>query len=349
MLKTLAITHCRNISNLRLNFSSGFNILLGKNGSGKTSILESIHLLALARSFRTHLASRAIQEQQDALSVYGELSDGTSLGVMKPKTGLGQVRMNGEQPSQVAELAKCLPFQLIDPQSYRLLDGGPKARRQFIDWAVFHVEHAFYDTWRQYKRALKHRNAALRQQLASSEITLWDRMLCETAQQMHEMRERVLTAFIDILNPLIEVLLPYSIEIRYTKGWKESLAACLEHDLTRDLALGYTQSGPHRADLKVIVNNKPAVDVLSRGQQKLLVSALHIAQGRLLQTLSGKKCLYLIDDFNAELDADNQNLLLNQLSALEAQVILATTESQHLSEVIERESSTLFHVEQLLG
>lgn len=349
MLKTLSITHCRNISNLRLTLSPKFNVLLGKNGCGKTSILEGIHYLALARSFRTHLASRAIQENQNALSVYGELTDGTTLGVMKGRNGLSQVKLNGESTAQSAELAKSLPLQLVDPQSYRLLEGGPKARRQFMDWAVFHVEHAFFQAWRQYRRALKHRNAALKQQLSTKEVAMWDPVLIDTANEMDAMREKTLAAFTVIFNQMISELLPYSIDIRYIKGWKGDLLDCFAADSARDTAMGYTQSGPHRADLRVNVNGKPAIDVLSRGQQKLLVSALHLSQGKLLQQFTGQTCLYLIDDFNAELDSDNQQLLLTQLSALNAQVILATTDSRQLSELTEGSGCALFHVEPLIA
>lgn len=348
MLNQLIIENVRKIKSLHKNLSPSFNIIVGKNGSGKTSILEAIHTLALGRSFRTHMSSRLIHHDADHLTVHAHLPQFGSIGVSKPRNGKTTIKLNNDNTCRTADLAKTLPLQLIDPHSYRLFEGGSKNRRQFLDWSVFHVEHAFLQSWRRYQRALKHRNALLRADAIPKEIKLWDQACLQEAIHIDKMRRDTLVHLEAVFTEVCEKLLPEPVFIEFSPGWKEELGLekCLEQNLMRDKALGYTQSGPHRADLKFLVGDKPAVDILSRGQQKLAVSALHIAQGRLLQKLKERRCIYLIDDFNAELDADNQKLLLTQLQDLDAQVFIATTDLGSVQQVEVLPDTKVFHVKQ---
>ena len=121
------------------------------NGSGKTSVLEAIHLLGLARSFRSARLLPVIQYEQLACTVFGqvELAEGghSSLGISRDRGGEFQIRIDGQNARSAAQLAEILPLQLINPDSFRLLEGAPKIRRQFLDWGVFHVEPRFMATW----------------------------------------------------------------------------------------------------------------------------------------------------------------------------------------------------------
>lgn len=345
-------TNVRNLKPLRIIPSSGCNILWGSNGSGKTSILEAMHLLGLGRSFRTHLNSHILQYEKDAFSIFGvvEGADGqkVTMGLEKSANTPTQIKLAGETHHSLAKLANALPLQLINADSYQLLNAGPKYRRQFLDWGLFHVEQLFYSTWKRYQQALQQRNAALRNNLKNSEIVLWNPQLIAAAMLLNQQRQQFVANFMPIFNKLLKELLPaIELDVMYIQGWNKDydLEVVLESSLVRDKALTYTQYGPHRADIHLKVGKLLAKDVLSRGQQKLVVSALRLAQGLMLQQHTAKTCVYLIDDLPAELDIERRRLLGEVLQQLQAQVFITSVDLEGIADLVQARETKMFHVE----
>ena len=351
-LTHLKANNFRNLNNLELNPSPLFNILYGDNGSGKTSCLEAIYYLGLARSFRSRLAPRIITHEQPHLSLHTQLQShnrSITLGIERHQNGSSKIRINGEDSSSGAALAEALPLQLIDSSSHNLLTGGPKPRRQFMDWGVFHVEHAFLSLWQNYYRALKQRNTAIKQHMPLSQIKLWDETLSQAGVEIDRYRQDYLAQLIPIFLDTWQTLMGIAdISIRYTRGWTEnkSLIECLQESASRDLQLGYTYFGIHRSDLFLSSHKTPVQDILSRGQQKLLVYALKLSQGKLLQQQTGKTCIYLIDDLSTELDQDKRQRAASVLATLGAQVFATGVFEHDLSHITSLQKSKLFHVEQ---
>jgi len=352
-LLRLKATSFRNLTALNIELSNGFNLIYGLNGSGKTSILESIHYLSLGRSFRTNLSNRVIQYQADSFSVFGVSMDetGATLAVGIEKFRQGKIRIkagNDVTPTQ-AELARVLPLQLINPDSYSLLIDGPKLRREFIDWGVFHVEPHFFSLWQRFQRALKQRNASLQQAAPPAQTKAWDVEMVTSAQDLAQLRrdylQKLTPLFFIILAELIELT---DLTLEYHQGWEEgrNLVEVLESNFHRDLMQGYTQFGPQRADLVLKVQGSPVQDVLSRGEQKLVVLALRLAQGVLLRDLTGKCCIYLLDDISAELDSERRRYVVKYLAKLEAQVFATAVDQASLLELIDYKTTKMFHVEQ---
>ena len=150
LLKTLNVSQVRNLESISLDCDPVANIIYGANGSGKTSILESIFLLGRGRSFKHRDLRLVINSRSEQLVVsaktYKSLSDTThQLGIKRTAKGDFEARFDGRSIKSAAELAAELPLQLIDAQSFSLIAGGPLQRRQFIDWGVFHVEHHLID------------------------------------------------------------------------------------------------------------------------------------------------------------------------------------------------------------
>lgn len=346
MLQKITISGFRNISSAVFHPSKSFNLFVGPNGSGKTSILEAIYHFSLGRSFRTHLTSRVIQHELDAFTLFAQMYDGNMLGITKHQDSSSIYKLNGKSCQSIAELTSLLPVQLINPHSYSLLEGGPSNRRSFLDWGVFHVKPHFFELWKRYRKALKNRNSALKQGMPDKEIRLWDHLLVESAQAIHELREEQLSLFMNAFRPLLKEILGLDIDISLYPGWSRELpfSDMLSRQYARDKALGYTQSGAHRADLRITSQKLPVVDVLSRGQQKLLIFALKLSQGRMLDSLCHKECIYLVDDFNAELDAENQQIFLRELQKINAQVFLATTSQDYATLVADIPETSVFHV-----
>ncbi len=352
-LLRLKATQFRNLVSVNIEPHAHFNLLFGANGSGKTSILETIYFLGLGRSFRTSQASRIIHYEHDSLSVFGQIEGegGITLntGIEKNRQGKVRIKVGNEVVGSLVELARALPLQLINPDSYSLLNGGPGPRREFLDWGVFHVEHHFFPLWQRYQRALKQRNASLQQGRPAAQTKVWDTEMVTAAEELSRMRreylEKLTPVFFAILAELIEL---DELVVTYAPGWNKdhSLQEILEAAFHRDAVLGYTQYGPHRADIIIRVNTIPAQDVLSRGEQKLLVLALRLAQGMLLRELTGKKCIYLLDDLAAELDLDRRAHVVQVLARLQAQVFATAVERDALSDLSQHCETKMFHVEQ---
>lgn len=350
-LKRLIIKQFRNIKACDIALSAGFNFLIGVNGSGKTSLLEAIYLLGHGRSFKSALTGRVIQNDFNELFVHGRYlnSDGFELpiGINKQRDGSTEVKIGGQSGQKLAQLAQVLPLQLIHPEGFELITDGPKHRRAFIDWGVFHTQSGFYDVWGRLKRLSKQRNALLKSAKSYQELSYWDQELAQLAEKIDAWR----TEYVEQLKSVAEVIcrsfLPeFDIQLKYYRGWEKetSYADILERNFERDQQLGYTFSGPNKADLRIKVNNTPVEDVLSRGQLKLMMCALRVAQGQHLTEMTGKQCIYLIDDFASELDSQRRKRLAKCLKETGAQVFVSSITAGQIADM-QDEDGTVFHVE----
>jgi DNA replication and repair protein RecF len=354
-LSRLVLTGFRNIDEASLQLSPGFNLIYGNNGSGKTSLLEAIYLLGMGRSFRSHLQKPLIAHQHNQATVFGETSNGLTLGVQRPLRGSQIVKVGGKPAEGLAQLSRALPLQLINSDTFALLEGSPNERRQFLDWGVFHVEHSFLEYWRRTRQALDQRNALLRAEASANEIEPWSQELAYSAGQMDESRQR----YLQQLQPLLEEQLAEvgspggkALSLTYLRGWDEAaeLGQQLTENLERDRRYGFTTIGPHKADLRFQINGQSVAEVLSRGQLKLLICNLKVAQARLLKQANSTQCLFLVDDLAAELDAENRTKVCQLLASLQTQVFMTSIELEQLAPIAlaqaekENLAATLFHV-----
>ncbi|AJC50147.1 DNA replication/repair protein RecF [Coxiella endosymbiont of Amblyomma americanum] len=343
----LKIHKFRNLQEIAIVPSSGFNFFFGLNGSGKTSLLESIYFLGVKRSFRTHLNRRLVQHTTDSFTIFTTIEEKkqlTSIGIEQYRSGDCRLKINGKEIFHWAILAKQLPLCLLGITSHRFLLDGPKIRRQFLDWLLFHIEPNFFPIWKRFHRLLKQRNAALKLRLPFDEITQWDQMLYEDAQQIHMLRKDIISEFSIIFVRVLKHFLPNIIILpSYYPGWqaKQSLLQQLRSNFKMDLQRGYTQIGPQRADFRLLIRELPAQDVLSQGQQKLVTYALYLSKGLFFQGKTKISPIYLIDDLVAELDIKKRRRVIDLLTQLQSQVFVTGTSAQ---EIIIPNSSVVFHV-----
>ncbi|NAW59414.1 MULTISPECIES: DNA replication/repair protein RecF [unclassified Vibrio] len=350
-LSRLIIQQFRNIKACDIALSPGFNFLIGPNGSGKTSVLEAVYLLGHGRSFKSSLTGRVIQNQCDELFVHGRFLNSDQfelpIGINKQRDGSTEVKIGGQTGQKLAQLAQVLPLQLIHPEGFDLLTDGPKHRRAFIDWGVFHTEAAFYDAWGRFKRLNKQRNALLKTATRYRELSYWDQQMAVLAEQISAWRAEYVEQMKGVAESICQTFLPeFDIQLKYYRGWDKETPyqEILEKNFERDQALGYTFSGPNKADLRIKVNGTPVEDVLSRGQLKLMVCALRVAQGQHLTDKTGKQCIYLIDDFASELDSQRRKRLADCLKATGAQVFVSSITDSQIADMRD-DSGRLFHVE----
>ncbi|MGE6342655.1 MULTISPECIES: DNA replication/repair protein RecF [Psychrobacter] len=396
MIERLQISHLRNLTQISLE-PAACNIIIGANGSGKTSLLEAIFLLSRGKSFRHYQPKRYIQHHQNNTTVHAKLNDSRTLAIQKQADATTILRLNQTTVYNQSVLTEQLPTLLIDPSTMDMLEQGSASRRQLLDWLVFHMKQGFHPQWMAYQRLLKQRNSLLKStrhltQVQLSELKSWDKGLSNHAALIHHYREQVFTEWQPYFAKSIVQLLPSYAEqlsLSYNAGYDTSVAldVQLNERLEQDLQLGYTRIGNHRADIHVhwhsneSVNDQTtdarkadsahgvqtklptlkeqAANVLSRGEKKLLITALRLSQLPLLlndgersdsikDDLSSRATpVVLLDDITAELDDRAIGILLSTLAKLPCQVFMTSLTDDILPLVNELWSQpNTFHVKQ---
>ncbi len=347
-LLKLDILAVRNIHQASLLPSPALNFITGPNASGKSSLLEAIYILGRSRSFRTSNVKQVIEFGQSDLIVSAKMQKNNAhiiqLGIQIGKKS--EIHINHEL-KQKADLAYCLPIQLIHPKSYHLIDAGPGIRRQFIDWGVFNQDHDFLSDWRKFSKILRHRNILLKKRKVS-ELDVWNDTFVQYAEAVTEYREN----YIRQLEPVFLQICQYFLDsdeyqLKFVHGWNQcrNLISVLEEELEKDLRLGYTYSGPQRSDFHLLINNKSARDYVSRGQMKLLVLSLMLAQVKLVNKLENNSVCILIDDLTSELDTENREKLVKYMDSLNCQVFMSSTELSGFGQIDHFTDYKVFHVE----
>ena len=335
----------RCLKNIELDADPHYNLVTGANASGKTSLLEALAYLGRGKSFRGAPTSNLVRHGEQEFVLFAKVSTGqrlASVGVRNGRAGL-EVHIDGSADAAVADLAALLPLAVIDPDVHDLVAAGPDQRRRYLDWIAFHVEHDFLGHWRRYRRALKQRNAALKSGAAG--LDAWDAELVEHGMKLDAARRATLA----ICEPSLEEqggeLLGGEVAFEYRPGWPEgrTLAEALADGVERDIAQGATQAGPHRADLKLIHDDRQARRLVSRGQQKLLACAMVLAATDVVQTQLERPMLLLLDDPAAELDSASLERLMGRVFALGSQVVATALDPKVLRFP---EEPARFHVEQ---
>lgn len=345
----LQIERFRNIPKAIVHPGSGFNFFYGENGAGKTSILEAIYHLGSGRSFRANQSQLLIQKNMQSFFLFAQvqhqLDSKIPMGIERFQDGRKSIRMAGDNVASLAILAQQLPLLFLGPESHRFFHDGPRLRRQVLDWGVFHVEHCFHSQWKLCETILKQRNSLLKIKAPYRDVLVWDVEFISAAEQLDQMRARYVSALQPIVARVLHTLLDMDgLTLIYERGWNLSLelSAVLKKNHERDMLLGYTQAGPHRADLQLVYKGSPAQTYLSQGQQKLAAYAVYLAQALLLEQLTAKKPVCLIDDLSSELDSGKRRSVLKVLTSLQTQVFITSTSYDDLE--LGEEPFQLFHV-----
>jgi len=349
-LKSLSIDRFRNIESARLDLAPRVNLFIGENAAGKTSVLEALFVLARARSFRTRNLDKVTFSGTDGFQLVTRVSQegkrDIPVGMSRTDKKL-IARIDGKPIQRLSELATLFPVQWLGGNLHRLIEEGPVYRRRYLDWGLFHVKQSYMPAWQRFQKLLRQRNAALRKGQSSQEINAWDVELAASGEALHQLREEYISRLGTLILEACEELLALSGELRlsYRRGWsaEQDYRQVLQAGLVKDREQGFTRSGPQRADLVLFYNDRPVNEQLSRGQLKLLVTGLKVAQARLLKQDAAQTSLFLMDDLGAELDRDNQLRVMCLLQSIEAQVFI-TAISEPAESGWDGEQMRRFHV-----
>lgn len=326
------------------------NLITGLNGAGKSSLLEAIHLLAYGRSFRGRVRDGLIRTEAASLEIFVEWIEGTGA---RRRAGLRhsgtqwEARLDGAPVDLLGTLSAAIAVLTFEPGSHALIDGPSESRRRYLDWGLFHVEPTFLSQWRRYARALKQRNALLKQGIGA-QLPAWEAELADAGERITKARKRYVGELGAGLGATASALSPElgPLGMEYSSGWKDqdlTLTDALLLARDRDLAAGFTTVGPHRANWHLQSPLWPAGEAPSRGQAKLCALACLLAQGEHFQQARREAPIFLLDDFAAELDRRHQHRLLEVLRGNAWQAFLTGTEPPL---ALEASDFAGFHVEQ---
>ena len=349
-LTQLQIKNFRNLEDTQLTPVQGVNLISGDNASGKTSLLEAIYYLSHVRSFRTQYVTDLILRQSPYLQLVANIETTDNIVVpfgIRRSRNKSEIRVNKQPVKRVSDIAAQFPVLAIHPDSYKLITGSPSQRRQYLDWGVFHVEHGFFQAWQRFKKALAQRNASLKSKQKYDVCQLWNNEIHNTAHYIDQLRQQ----YFDKLTPYFYQLTQQffnkdNVVIEYKRGWSPDIQLfdLLEENLQKERMKGFTQHGPHRAEITIKVNGQSAQTCISRGQQKLLVALMRLAQAMQFTEATNNPCVLLYDDLPAELDANHRRLILSVLSTMNIQLFVTAIEKEQI-DLSTWKVKKMFHVE----
>lgn len=345
IIRKLKVTNLRNLAGVEITAHQGLNYVFGDNGAGKTSLLESIAVLSRGRSFRTTQPTELNGPVDKSFQVFAKAIDDNGgenrLGLERcGKHWKG--RLNGRDVEHLSQLTRNLPIVLMEPDSHLLVSGPPETRRRYLDWGMFHVEHGFLDVWRKFSKALKQRNAALRNS-NTAVLDSIDVVLAEYGSRLGELRKKHSASLSGGIDGMMKELSSsvQHVGISYMDGWKtESYLESLQSKREKDIDRGVTGTGPHRADLTLTCDDTPARSVLSRGEQKLFAAAMLLTQAEWLGE-NGEKPVLLLDDLVSEFDRKHFEKVLERALRTGSQVWVTGTSKPDFDF-----DHHMFHVEQ---
>lgn len=329
-LERLTLSHFRNYDELALDFQPGVNVFLGENAQGKTNLLESIYVLALARSHRTNNDRDLIEWGQKVAKVSGRVAN--RLGTTPLSLEFGNwgkhARVNHLDQPRLSEYIGQLNVILFAPEDLELVKGAPSVRRRFIDMEFGQMNVHYLYRISQYRKVLRERNAYLKK-LQTKQTS--DRIFLEVlTEQLVEYGSQVVAARCQFIDHLARLAAPIHAEISDRResllltyqasfdlgddnaidSLKNAFTAALERQADREILQGTTLVGPHRDDFKILVNQKDVAVYGSQGQQRTAALALKLAEIDLMHAETGEYPVLLLDDVLSELDASRQTHLL---------------------------------------
>lgn len=335
MIKRLKITNIRSIKNATFEFSEGVNLLIGPNGSGKTSILESIGLFGIGKlhsqtkdfrsvSFGNGVGRVEIEIQEDEREV-------VSTAAILEKTKVFKVNSNQIRSSKIIGFIKIVYF---NPETIDLVSGSPKTRRGELDQIISQVEPMFVSSLLKFRKVLKERNSLLKRISTGlarrEELDFWDGNICQLALEIYSKRRKFLDETRGALERCHKRLVGNDglLGTRYLPSCDyDRFSEVIAANRDSDIRVNQTAAGPHRDDFEFFRTDMPHAlyrDQASRGEQRLAAAAFKMAAADFLQRRSGTLPIIILDDIFSELDAQHRSLVADMVDG--GQVFISATD-----------------------
>jgi DNA replication and repair protein RecF len=326
MLADLQLRDFRCFESLRVELGPGFNFFLGRNGQGKTSILEAACVLLRLQSQRTSTLVPVVRFGENAFGVAGRMENHRlefRYSALRRKVFMDEIEQR--TLGEYLRLGRVVSFANTDIE---LVRGGSDSRRRYLDFLGSQIDPLYRPSLRAYERALRSRNALLKSsQPRSREIVAYDQPLIEHGAKLGMMRARLVERLAPLAAQAHQQIsgVQENLQLRFAPGNGPDFTRDLADSQAQELRLRQTIVGPHRDDIELLVQERKAPQYASEGQQRTVALALKIAQARLFASEEGTPPLLLIDDIFGELDPVRRNQLLANLPGDAQKLITATT------------------------
>jgi DNA replication and repair protein RecF len=339
MLETLELRQFRCFQQLKLHFHPRCNVFVGGNGQGKTSILEAIYVLSRGQSFRTHLNSPLIQFDTTEFALKASTFRADEIFVHKTLKTWRKIELNHKPCQRWSDLSKLLPCLVFHQDLFQIIDANAEIRRRLLDWGVFYHHPEYAELWRDFKRVLLQRNAVLKQGGRAKALAPWNQSFVSLAEKVDLCRQQYFSEISALFHESLKDFLNLNCQLSYFNGWQKQnvdpgLMDVLVAQESWDSQQMYTHSGPQRADLLFLTAHGQGKLEWSRGQQKIILILVKLAQAQLL----GQPALFLMDDLGAELSQANLEKIYMQISKLPNQLFLTALDDAAKNEAFFRDS-----------
>ncbi|MBO5907544.1 MAG: DNA replication/repair protein RecF [Clostridia bacterium] len=348
IIKKFSAASFRNIEKCEIEFSDGLNLLHGKNAEGKTSVIEGIYIFSRGKSFRAREDGELIKFGSDGFYTRIEYEGGSGEESLEYSLlfKTRQRKKNGYKLKGVSEMIGSFRSVLFYPDNLEIIKGGPEERRSFINVAISQCYPSYIKYYSDYKKALENRNCLLK--LASkgnyydiNEISAWSESMAEYASYIYLIRRE----YIEKITPYAKKIMleissgKESVDIEYEADFtpisldreyvKNEYKRILSESVDREIRAGVTLFGPHRDDIKIMINGTDSRLFASQGQQRSAVLSLKLSEGEVIREISGEYPVYLFDDVLSELDEGRRRYVLSSLG--QRQIIITSCESDEYS------------------
>lgn len=320
-LVSLRLQHFRVHGDTTLSVDPNVTVITGKNGSGKTSLLEALYIALQGSSFKGSDGD-IVKHGNDWYRIDTRFSGGEERTVKfdaARMTGRKQFVIDDKTHYRLPQSHK-YPVVLFEPDDLRLLHGSPTRRRQFIDKLLSQLDPKYALSLRRYDRVLKQRNALLKRAIMNEELFAWDVSLSDYGAYIQRRRIEILAELNQRLGTVYNTIAHTNdkVIVGYSEAASDDIHQKMLRDLSasvrKDVALGYTSVGPHRHDVLFRFNDSPAVSGASRGEVRSIVLALKFLEVDLIEALDGRKPIILLDDVFSELDESRQQHLTRSMA-----------------------------------
>jgi len=349
ILQKLKIVNYRNYTNSNFEFHEQLNFINGDNGSGKTSILEAVHFLALTKSFRTNKDSDVVKYNESFFQIFGDFSDNSgkknSVNVNFSKTDGKRIFLNKVPLKRRIDIVGKIPVIVFSPSSQRITEGGPAGRRNFINRIIAQIDKNYFAELIEYRRKLTQRNLILNSYREKgkhnydSYIETLDELFAENAKAIQSGRMDFIDQFDNVFkekyNKISHINRDISIKIIYNinagkDSFKEVFINNLRRRFLRDIVLGRTSCGPHLDKVLIFFDGKEIRYVGSQGEHKVVLISLKMAEGKFIENKLNESIIFLFDDIFALLDVNHCMKIVDEISSGN-QTFITSTDINSLS------------------
>ena len=354
-IKNIKLDNFRNYKQLNITLASGLNIFIGNNAQGKTNLLESIYYCSIGKSTKTSKDKELIKwgETKSKVKVEVEREFYTNnIEIITCEKEKKTIKINEIPIKRIGELMGELTVIFFSPDEIRLIKDAPQDRRRFMDIDISQISRNYFYLLCRYDKILNQRNKLLKFtkdfEALKDAISIWDEQLSDIASKIIFWRINFINIISKPAYDIHKFITNGKEELKVTyqgitgsseQEIKEKIQKALIQNIQKDYELGYTTIGPHRVDLKVVINNIDIRSFGSQGQQRLATLSLKLAELDLFKQERGEMPILLLDDVLSELDETRQQNLLKIIKNVQT-IITCTKYDYEL-----KENDKIFRIE----